>query len=152
MNTYTKIYIQAVFSVKYRKAFIDASWSERLYQYLGGILKTEGHHPIAINGVSDHVHVFFSLKKDQSVSDIIMLIKGNSSKWINEQGFCSRKFQWQQGYGAFSYGASQVKDVIRYVDNQEAHHRKMSFREEVEKLLELFEVPYEEQYLPEELL
>ncbi|HAP62123.1 MAG TPA: IS200/IS605 family transposase [Cytophagales bacterium] len=150
-NTYTQIHIQAIFAVKHREALIAPSWEGRLYQYLKKILENEGHHPIIINGVSNHVHVFFGQNPDQSIAKCMQIIKGNSSRWINKMGFCEQKFAWQTGYGAFSYGYSQREDVYTYVANQKEHHRNRSFVEEYQTFLTKFNVPFEAEYLLEDV-
>ena len=151
-NTYTKIYIHAVFAVKYRKAQLHPDWRKNLFGVIGNIVNQEGGNTILINGVHDHVHCFFILKSSMSVSKMMQLIKGNSSKWINAQKLTNSKFSWQSGYGAFSYGQYQVNDVVKYIQNQELHHKKKTFKEEYLLLLEKFEVDYDETYLFKDLI
>lgn len=146
-NTYTKIYIHAVFAVKYRRALISKSFAEDLYSYIGGIIKAENQIPIKINGMPDHVHLAFAMKPSKSISDLMRVVKSNSSKWINEQKFTEIKFAWQRGFGAFSYGQSQLARLVRYIENQEAHHRKQSFKQEYLRFLRAFEIDFEEEYL-----
>ncbi|MEL7220525.1 MAG: IS200/IS605 family transposase [Bacteroidota bacterium] len=146
-NTYTQIHIQAVFAVKYRAALIKADWKDELYKYMTSIIQNEGHKLLQINGMPDHVHVFFGMRPRQSLSDLMKQLKGESSKWINRKGLCESKFSWQEGYGAFSYAKSQVPRVIRYIQNQENHHKKVSFKEEYVNLLETFEIEYDERYI-----
>lgn len=146
-NTFTQIHIQFVFAVKYRDGLIHSSFKDELYKYMIGINKTYGHKVLAINGMSDHIHIFIGMRPIQSVSDLIQDIKGSSSKWINEKKFLKVKFEWQEGYGAFSYSKSQVNDVIRYIQNQEEHHKKVSFREEYLNFLKAFEIDFNEQYI-----
>ena len=129
-NTYTQIHLQFVFVVNFRKSLIDKSFKEELYQYITGIVQSYGHKMLAINGVEDHVHVFVGMRPTQSISDLMQDIKGSSSKWINEKKFLKVKFEWQEGYGAFSYSKSHVQNVINYVKNQEKHHAKQTFRDE----------------------
>ena len=150
-NTYTKTYVQAVFAVKYRNAQLHPDWRKNLFGIIGNIINKEGCQTITVNGVDDHVHCLFILKPDVSISKVLQLIKGNSSKWINDQKLTTTKFSWQTGFGAFSYGQSQVSSVIRYIENQELHHKKRTFRDEYLKLLEKFEVEYNEDYVFEEL-
>lgn len=150
-NTYTKIYVQAVFAVKYRNAQLHSDWRKTLFGVIGNIVNQEGCKTITINGVNDHVHCFFIVKPDVSISKILQLIKGNSSKWINDEKLTTTKFSWQSGYGAFTYGQSQVYDVVKYIQNQELHHKKTTFRDEYLKLLEKFEVDYNEEYVFEDL-
>src|SRR3990167_2739132 len=129
-NTYTQIHVQFVFVVKYRKGLIQTSFKKELYQYISGIIKRHNHKLLAINGMPDHVHVFIGMRPTQSISDLMQDIKGSSSKWINEKKFLPIKFEWQSGYGAFSYSKSHVERVIKYVQNQEAHHQRQTFRSE----------------------
>ena len=120
-TTYTQIHIQAVFVVKYREALILPEWKHDLFQYITGIVRNQGHKPISINGVEDHVHLFFGMRPFQSLSDLMQDVKGDSSKWINKNKLPTRKFSWQAGFGAFSYSLSQVSRVCRYIENQEKH-------------------------------
>lgn len=122
-NTYTQINIHAVFATKGRENFILNSFNNQLFQYISGILKNINQFPLAVNGHKDHVHVFFELKSTDSVSNVLQILKTNSSKWINESKFLKGKFNWQNGYGAFSYSKSQRNDVIQYIINQEEHHK-----------------------------
>src|ERR1700712_246159 len=126
-NTYTQIHIQVIFAVKKRTGLIQKEWKDELYKYITGIIQTYGHKLLAINGMPDHLHAFFGMRPVQSLSDLMQDIKGSSSKWINEGKLIKERFEWQEGYGAFSYSKSQATRVIQYVQNQEEHHRKMSF-------------------------
>ena len=146
-NTYTQIHVQFVFAVKFRNGLIHASFKEELYQYISGIIKANNHKLLAINGMPDHLHIFIGMRPTQSISDLLQDIKGSSSKWINEKKFLKVKFEWQEGYGAFSYSKSHVKNVIDYIQNQENHHKKESFIEEYLKFLEVFEIEYDERYI-----
>lgn len=146
-NTYTQIHIQFVFAVKFRNGLIHASFKEELYQYISGIIKANNHKLLAINGMPDHLHIFIGMRPTQSISDLLQDIKGSSSKWINEKKFLKVKFEWQEGYAAFSYSKSHVKNVIEYIQNQENHHKKESFREEYLKFLKVFEIEFDERYI-----
>lgn len=146
-NTYTQVHIQAVFAVQNRKCVIEPSWKEELYKYIAGIIERKGHKLLVINGISDHVHVFFGMRPTQSLSDLMRELKGDSSKWINEKKFINARFSWQEGYGAFSYGKSQVNSVVDYIKNQEKHHERKTFIQEYKTLLELFEIDYDERYI-----
>jgi putative transposase len=146
-NTYTQIYIQFVFAVKYREGMIDVSFKEELYHYISGIVHNNNHKLIAINGMPDHIHIFIGMKPTQSISDLMQDIKGSSSKWINEKKFLKSRFEWQGGYGAFSYAKSQLDAVIKYIVNQENHHKKKTFREEYLEFLKVFAVEYDERYI-----
>ena len=151
-NTYTQIHIQFVFAVKFRDAVIHSSWKDELYRYMTGIVQNNKHKLIAINGMPDHIHILIGMRPTQSISDLMQDIKGSSSKWINQKGFIKGKFEWQEGYGAFSYGKSQVKDVIAYIENQEQHHSKKTFRDEYLDFLKKFDVEYDEQFIFKELI
>ncbi|MBS1531774.1 MAG: IS200/IS605 family transposase [Bacteroidetes bacterium] len=146
-NTYTQIHIQCVFAVKYRSSVIQPNWKERLHQYITGIVQNQGHKMIAINSMPDHLHLFFGFRPNQSLSDLMRDVKGDSSEWINNQKFTPSTSRWQEGYGAFSYSRSQIKVVAEYIEHQEEHHRKRTFLEEYRKFLEQFEVEYDEQYI-----
>lgn len=146
-NTYTQIHIQAIFAVKKRIALISTTWEDDLYKYITGIVQTNNHKLLAINGMPDHVHVFFGMRPDQSLSDLMQDIKGSSSKWINEKKFLRAHFEWQSGYGAFSYSKSQVRNVIAYINNQKVHHRKVGFLNEYKQFLKEFEIDYDERYI-----
>ena len=146
-NTYTQIHIHAIFAVKKRTGLIQKEWRDELYKYIIGIIQLYNHKLLAINGMPDHLHVFFGMRPIQSLSDLMQDIKGNSSKWVNEKKFIKDKFEWQEGYGAFSYSKSQASRVIAYVQNQEIHHRKITFLDEYCEFLKKFEVKYDEKYI-----
>ena len=146
-GTFSQIYIQAVFAVKGRENLIHKEWKDELHKYMAGVVKNKGHKPIIINGVSDHVHLFIGLKPVMSISDLIRDIKNNSTNFINDKKFLKGKFSWQEGYGAFSYGHSQINSVYQYILNQEEHHKKHTFKEEYLGLLKIFEVEFDERYL-----
>ncbi|MCB0546268.1 MAG: IS200/IS605 family transposase [Phaeodactylibacter sp.] len=146
-NTYTQIYIHAVFAVKYRQALIHEDYSERLYHYMVKVIKSEGQIPLQVNGMPDHVHLAIRLRPNASISGLMRVVKSNSSRWINEQKFLPHEFRWQRGFGAFSYGQSQVNRLIQYIRNQKAHHARKSFKKEYLRLLRAFEIEFEEEYL-----
>lgn len=146
-NTYTQLHIQFVFAVKYRAALIQGEWKGRLHQYMTGIFQSNDHKLLQINSMPDHIHIFIGLRPNQSISSLIQNVKTESSKWIKTENFCRSPFAWQEGYGAFSYSKSHVQDVIRYIQNQEAHHKKESFLDEYRRLLKAFEIEYDEQYI-----
>ncbi len=150
-NTYTQIHIQSIFAVKNRSSLIQTEWKDELYKYITGIIQKHEHKLLAINGMPDHLHVFFGMRPAQSLSDLMQDIKGSSSKWINDRRFLRSKFEWQAGYGAFSYSKSQVPNVISYIENQEIHHQKKTFLKEYEEFLKKFEVDYDERYLFQKL-
>lgn len=146
-NSYTQIHIQFVFAVKYRRALISHEWKERLHQYITGIFQQNRHKVLQINSMPDHIHIFIGMRPHQSISSLMQLVKSESNKWIEEQGFCSSTFAWQEGYGAFSYAKSQVNNVVRYIQNQEIHHRKESFLDEYRKYLDAFDIEWDERYI-----
>jgi putative transposase len=146
-NTYTQIHIQCVMAVKYRQSLILPEWKDHLQKYITGIVQNNGHKMLAINSMPDHLHLFFGFRPNQSLSDLMRMVKGESSEWINLQKFTPAMFRWQEGYGAFSYSRSHVKNVINYILNQEEHHRKQTFLEEYQQLLEQFEVDYDDRYV-----
>ena len=146
-GTFSQIYIQYVFAVKGRENLLLKPWREEVFKYMAGIIKGKNHKPIIVNGVTDHVHVFVGLKPAMSISDLIRDVKNNSSNFINENKFVKGKFEWQEGYGAFSYSHSQLDNVYQYILNQEEHHRKTSFKQEYISFLNKFEIEYEEKYL-----
>jgi len=151
-NTYTQLYIQFVFAVKYRKSLILPSWKDSLYKYMTGIIQNHRHKLIVINGMPDHVHILVGLHPNQSLSDLMKFAKGESSEWINKNRITPEKFYWQEGFGAFSYSRSQIKNVIHYIENQESHHQKQSFREEYIEQLKTFDIDFNEQYIFHDLL
>lgn len=150
-NTYVQIYIHVIFVVRFRAALIDPSWKSELYKYISGIIVGYNHKLLIINGMPDHVHLLIGMRPNQSISDLIQRIKGSSSKWINDNEFTPKRFSWQKGYAAFTYSQSHIPKVIKYIANQEQHHKKNSFRQEYIAFLKAFGVEYEEQYLFQEL-
>jgi REP element-mobilizing transposase RayT len=146
-GTFSQIYIQLVFAVKGRENLLQKPWRDEVFKYISGIIKGKNQKPIIVNGVSDHVHVFVGIRPSMSISDLVRDIKNNSSNFINEHKFIKGKFSWQEGYGAFSYSHSQIKNVYEYIANQEEHHRKKTFKEEYLDFLHKFEIEYDEKFL-----
>lgn len=146
-NTFTQIYIQVVFAVKGRQNLIAKQHKEELHKYITGIVTNREQKLLAIHCMPDHVHILIGLKPTVTISDLVRDIKAGSSKFINDQRWIRSKFNWQEGYGAFSYGHSQLDRVIRYIENQEQHHARRSFKEEYLEFLERFHVEYDEKYL-----
>ena len=144
-NTYTQQYTQLVFAVKYRQAFLRSNDTE-MQKYMNGIIKNLKCKPIAINNMPDHIHIFVSLHKSVSTAELVQKIKNNSSRWLKSH-LNNLQFAWQRGYGAFSYGNSQVKRVYKYIQNQQIHHKEHTFEYEYKKLLEIFNIEFEEKYL-----
>ena len=147
MSTYSQIYIQIVFAVKNRKALISASWDEELYKYITGIVQNKGQKMLAINGVADHIHILIGMKPTCCLSDLVREVKKASNAFIKEKNFTPYKFEWQEGFGAFSYSHSALDNVIAYVNNQKEHHRKNSFKEEYKDFLIKFKVEHQDKYL-----
>jgi REP element-mobilizing transposase RayT len=146
-NTFTQIYIHIVFAVQNRISLIHIEWKDELYKYIFGIVKNNGHKLIAINGTSNHLHLAIGYKPHQLIPDLLQDIKANSSKWINEKKFLHGRFNWQAGYGAFSFSHSQIDAVAQYIINQEKHHKKQTFHEEYIQLLKKYDVTFEEKYI-----
>jgi REP element-mobilizing transposase RayT len=146
-NTYTQIYIHAVFCVQDRYCLISKTWKDELFKYMTGIIQNNGHKLIAINGVADHIHILIGMKPSQSLSDLFQDIKGDSSKWINHKRIIRGRFSWQEGFGAFSYSKSQIDNVVKYINNQENHHRKRQFIDEYKELLKKFDINFDDRYL-----
>lgn len=146
-NTYSQLYVQIVFAVKGRKNLISKQNREELHKYITGIVTNKKQKMLAVFAMPDHIHILVGIKTNISVSDLTRDIKASSSKFINEQKWMPIKFCWQEGFGAFSYSRSQIDTVIKYILNQEEHHKKKSFKEEYLKILQKFEIEYDEKYL-----
>lgn len=146
-NTYTQLYIQFVFAVKFRESLIRKEWKDELFKYITGIIQNKKSKMLAINGTADHIHIFVGYKPVVPIPDLVKDIKVASSLWINERKLTKGKFNWQESYGAFSYRLRDIDDICRYIANQEQHHRKKSFKEEYVELLKDFAIEYDEKYL-----
>jgi putative transposase len=146
-NTYTQLHIHLVFAVKYREGLIRKEWKDDLYKYITGIIQNNKHKVLIINGMPDHIHILIGFRPTQALADLMRDIKQMSSLWINEKHFVKGKFAWQDGYGAFSYGQSQLPDIIEYIIKQEEHHKKRSFLDEYKGFLKLFAIDFEEEYV-----
>ena len=149
-GTFSQIYIQIVFSVRGRDSLIGDEWKDELCRYMSGIIDNKGHKAIVVNGVSDHVHMFVGLRPAMSISDLVRDVKNNSSNFVNDNQFSRGKFEWQEGYGAFSYSHSQIEHVYNYISNQEEHHKVKTFKQEYEEFLNKFQVKYDSKYLVDE--
>ncbi len=149
--TYSQILIQIVFSVKNRKSLIPQKNLEEVFEYMAGIIRNKGQKPIIVGGVSNHIHILLGMKPGITVSALVRDLKNNSTNFINQQDWMVEKFSWQNGFGAFSYGLSQVEQVYNYIKNQAEHHKTKTFREEFIGFLEKFEVDFEEKYLPPQI-
>jgi putative transposase len=146
-NTYSQLYVQLVFAVNGRQHLIHRDWKSDVNKYLSGIITNQGHKSINVNGTSDHIHAFIGLNPAKNISDLVREMKSESSNYINSQKLLNKKFNWQGGYGAFSYSQSHIQQVYNYIENQELHHQKKTFREEYYALLKAFKINYDEKYL-----
>jgi putative transposase len=146
-NTYTQIYIHIVFAVEGRQNIIPKRHKEELHKYITGIIQNKNQKLIAINCMPDHVHILIGMNSSIALSDLVRDIKSSSSKFINEKRWIAGRFNWQEGYGAFSYSRSQLDAVIRYITNQEEHHSNKTFRDEYIDFLKKFDVDYDAKYL-----
>lgn len=146
-GTFSQIYIQIVFAVKGRENLISNSWKDELHKYIAGIIKGKEQKSIIVNSMPGHIHAFVGLRPSMSISDLVRDIKNNSTNFINDKRLVKGKFSWQEGYGAFSYSQSHIATVYNYILNQEAHHKKKTFREEYIGFLKKFEIDYNEKYL-----
>jgi putative transposase len=146
-GTFSKIYIQIIFAVKYREAVIDESWEEDLYKYITGIVKNKGQLMIAINGCYDHIHILISIRPTCNLSDLVREIKKASNEFINGSCFVRGKFSWQDGFGAFSCSHWDKDTIVNYIRRQKEHHGKKSFRDEYLQLLKDHDIDYKEEFL-----
>jgi REP element-mobilizing transposase RayT len=146
-STFSQIYIQTVFAVENRQSLIAPAIKEDLYKYITGIVRKQNQKLIAINGMPDHLHILIGLKPAKALADLVRDIKSDSATFINKRRLIHGRFNWQEGYGAFSYGHSQLNRVIRYIQNQEKHHRQHSFRNEYMTLLRKFDIAFEDRYV-----
>jgi REP element-mobilizing transposase RayT len=146
-NTYTQIYIQIVFAVEGRQSLVQPEHNDELQKYITGIVSGHGQKLLAINNMPDHAHMLVGMKADLSLSELVRAVKANSSRFINEKKWVGGRFSWQEGFGAFSYSRSQIDAVIGYIQNQQRHHARRSFREEYITFLRKFNVPFDERYI-----
>ena len=151
-NTYHQIYLQTVFAVKYRHAVINKECGSKLFGVIGNLINESNCKTINVNGVEDHVHCFFGLKPVVSVSELMKSVKAKSSKYINDNQVTQKRFEWQEGYGVFSYSQTSVDAVYKYIQNQEEHHKKQTFRDEYIAFLTAFKVEYDEKYIFQDLV
>jgi REP element-mobilizing transposase RayT len=146
-NTFSQIYIQTVFAVSGRLALITPDFKEELHKYITGIITKQDRKLIRINSMPDHLHILTGLKPAMALANLVRDIKSDSSEWINRKKLARGKFAWQEGYGAFSYGHSQLDTIVRYIMNQEQHHSRRSFKDEYLTLLRKFEIDFNEEYV-----
>src|SRR3569833_2721027 len=150
--TYYQVYIQTVFAVKYRRAMLDQEWRSDIFAVIGNLINETGCKTIIVNGVDDHLHCFIGLRPVVSVSELMKTVKAKSSKYINDHNLTTERFEWQEGYGVFSYSQSHISQVYNYIKNQEDHHKIQTFRDEYLDLLKEFRIEYDEQYLFQDLI
>jgi REP element-mobilizing transposase RayT len=149
-SSHSAIYLHVVFSTKQRYPYLKTEGRDSLFGYIGGTLQEHKSVLLRAGGVEDHVHLLISVHPAYAISDTVRLIKANSSRWINENNQCKARFEWQRGFGVFSVSHSQLSKLIQYIDNQVAHHEKVSFKDEYLKLLRLHEVVFDERYVFED--
>ncbi len=146
-NTFSQIYLQFVFAVKKRQSMIAKENIEELHKYITGLVQKRKAKMLAVNCMPDHTHIFAGFRPVISIADFVKEIKVESNEFVNSKNWVRQKFSWQEGYGVFSYSHSHIDRVVKYVLNQEEHHRKKTFREEYHQMLRKFEIPFEEKYL-----
>lgn len=146
-GTFTQLYVHLVFAPKYRERLLIKEIRPEVFSYMSGIITNRKHKSIIINGMADHMHILLGLNPDDKISDLVACLKRESSSFINQKNWFRGKFHWQDGYGGFSYGRSQLDKIYNYIKNQELHHEKRTFREEYLELLKKFEIEFEEKYL-----
>ncbi|PIQ48700.1 MAG: transposase [Cytophagales bacterium CG12_big_fil_rev_8_21_14_0_65_40_12] len=146
-GTFSQIYIQVVMAVKGRKSLIQYPWEEELYKYITGIVTNKEQKLLAINGMPDHIHILIGMRPSCCLSDLVREIKKASNEFVNQKKFVSGKFQWQEGYGAFSYSHSALDSVIGYIKNQKEHHQKRTFKEEYKEFLTKYQIEHKDEYL-----
>ncbi len=146
-GVFTQLYIHLVFAVKYREALLAKEIRNEVFKYISGIITNRKHKSIIINGMPDHIHILIGGNPNDKISDLVGCIKRESSAFINGKDWYRGKFHWQDGYGAFTYGRSQLNDIYNYISNQEIHHKKSTFKEEYVGLLKKFQIEYQEKYL-----
>ena len=146
-DVFSQIYMHIVFAVQNRNSLIGGEWESELYKYITGIVQNRGQKMLAINGTSDHIHILIGMKPSCCLSDLIREIKKSSNEFIKDKRFTKFRFQWQEGYGVFSYNHSNLGNVIEYIDKQKEHHKKKTFKEEYEEILHKFEIEYKQEYL-----
>ncbi len=150
-NSYHQVYIQTIFVVKYRNAIITKDIRPHVFSVIGNLINETGCKSIIVNGVEDHVHCLIGLKPVVSISELMQHVKAKSSKYLNDTNYIQERFEWQEGYGVFSYGQSQLKMIYNYIANQEEHHKTQSLKDEYQGFLKKFKVDYDERYVFKDL-
>lgn len=151
-NTYHQIYLQTVFAVKYRNALLDKAWRSQVFGVIGNLINETKCKTIIVNGMEDHVHCFLGLKPAISIAELMKAVKAKSSKYINDHQLTRERFEWQEGYGVFSYRQSDLDSIFKYIQNQEEHHKIKTFKDEYIDLLKEFNVTYDKQYIFQDLV
>lgn len=151
-NTYHQMYVMTVFAVKYRDAVIGKEWIAELMAVIGNLINETGCKSILVNGTDDHIHCLFGFKPTLTVSEVMRSTKAKSSKWVNESGLVKTRFEWQEGFGCFTYSHSQIDAVYKYILHQEEHHKKQSFKSEYIGILRNFSVDFDENYIFKDLI
>ncbi len=146
-NTYSQIYIQVVFAVQGRQILIQRQNKEELHKFITGIVRERGQKLLAVHCMPDHTHILLGLKPAAALSDVVRDVKNGSTNFINRKRWVLGRFCWQEGFGAFSYGHSQLTGIINYIRDQERHHARRSFREEYVQFLQKYEIEHDEKYL-----
>jgi len=146
-GTFSQIYIQVVFAVKGRYSLINKNWEEELFKYITGIVQNKGQKMLAINGMPDHIHFLIGMKPSCCLSDLVREIKKASNSFIKEKRFSKLNFEWQEGYGAFSYNHSNLDKIIGYIMSQKDHHQKRSFKAEYMAFLKIFDIEFKDEFL-----
>ena len=145
-NTYTQLYTHIVFHTKSTGIIMRDEDLERVFQYIGGIIRDEGAIPFAVGGVADHIHILTTLPKSMSLADFMRVIKANSSKWLRRLDSYYESFRWQDGYGAFSVSPSLMKRTTRYILTQAEHHKTKTYHDEYCEVLDAYGIEYDERY------
>jgi len=146
-NTYTQLFVHYFFAVQNRLFLINDNFKNDLYRYMNGIIVQHGHKLYIVNGMNDHLHMLVSMSPRQAPSDLMYHIKRSSSLWLNEKKLVPGRFSWLEGFGAFSIGKSQVSGLVKYIEEQQEHHKKVSFREEYLEFLKENDIEFDKRYI-----
>ena len=146
-GTYSQLLLHAVFSTKHRRPWLTADITERLYPYIGGIVRTEKGQLLSIGGVGDHIHLYLRWRTDATISDLMRTVKSSSSRWMHDEFSALKDFTWQEGYGAFTVSKSQEEVVKNYIARQAEHHRTVDFKTELLDLLQRHGIEFDERYV-----
>jgi len=141
------MYVHLIFAPKNREALIEKKWNKRLEKYITGIVQNHKHKLLAIWAMPDHIHIFIGYNVNHLIPDLVEDIKTSSNSWIKQNGLSKFKFEWQKGYGAFSHSRSQIDTVVKYILNQEKHHKKRPFKEEYLEILRKNKIEFKDEYI-----